>query len=106
MGQGRSSEKSGKGFAGVAVADGAVAVNCRITGTVPALVGAHDGTGRLRLSGGDVLVVADGEVLASCDPRDPLTARLSGCLRQDFEYLAVVRTDDSGAASVDVRTVP
>lgn len=104
MGQGRSSEKSGKGLGAAAVADGAVAVNCNFRGSVRALPGAEPGTGRLRRSGDDVVAAADGTLLAVCDPSDPLTARLHACLSQEFQYAATVHTE-SGAASVDVGPV-
>lgn len=103
MGQGTSSRGAGTGLGGAGIADGALAINCRLQGIVAALPHGSSGSGDLRRAGRDVIVVdSSGARIASCDPADPLTPQLHACLGQSFAYTARVTAASTGATSIDV----
>lgn len=102
MGQGSSSRSGGTGLSGVGAADGVLAIDCVINGTVRGRDGGSTGVGTLRRSDDQVVVIADGKLLASCDPADPITTVLYACLGQGFEYVGTVRVDEKGATSIGV----
>lgn len=106
MGQGSSRSGVGKGIAGTAVADGAVAIDCALRGTLPGVGEAQPGIGDLVQEGVELIVVdGSGSRIGTCDPRHALVARLSGCMRQGFRYVARV-TVESGAVRIDVEPAP
>lgn len=104
MGQGSSSRSGGTGLAGVGAADGVLAVDCVINGTVRGRSGGSAGVGTLRRANDQVVVIADGKLLATCDPSDPTTAVLHACLGQEFEYVGTVSVEEKGATSIRVAT--
>lgn len=104
MGQGRSKRSGGTGLAGVGAADGFLAIDCVINGTVRGRAGGSAGVGVLRRSDDQVVVIADGKLLASCDPKDATTAVLHACLGQGFDYVGNVAVDEKGATLIDVAT--
>ena len=89
-------------MAGTAVADGAIAIDCALTGTLPGVGEGLPGVGAFALEG-ETLVVVDssGSRIGTSDPHDPLTARLSGCIRQGFVYRAEVVVEN-GRVRIDV----
>lgn len=107
MGQGVSTRSRGTGLAGVGAADGVLAIDCVINATVRGRDGrSAGGVGVLRRSADQVVVIDDGQLLASCDPEDPTTAVLHACLGQGFSYVGTVTVDEKGATSIDVATTP
>ncbi len=94
MGQGSSKRSGGTGLAGVGAADGVLAIDCVINATVSGRAGGSAGAGALRRSDDQVVVIADGKLLASCDPEDPHTAVLHACFGQGFDYVGTVTVDD------------
>jgi len=106
MGQGSSRSSVGKGIAGTAVADGAVAIDCTLSGSLPGVGEAQPGIGVLvQEAGGLIVVDGSGFHIGTCDPRDALVPRLSGCMRQGFRYVARV-TVERGAVRIDVEPAP
>jgi hypothetical protein len=106
LGQGTSRSGIGRGIAGTAAVDGVVAIDCALSGTLPGVGQAQPGAGNLA-DRADGLIVVDpsGSPIATCDPQQALTARLSGCIRQGFRYAAEVTVDD-GAVRIDVHPAP
>lgn len=105
MGQGKSSKGAGTGLSGAGVGDGTLVLDCVVTGPVGALPNGVTGSGLLRRSGTNVVVVDGGKRLAVCDPSDPTTAKLERCIGHGFRYSAEVIVAPSGATSVDVATI-
>lgn len=106
MGQGSSSKSAGTGLVGAGVADGALAINCVINGSVAGLAQGTAGSGVLQRSGHDVVVVSGSTAIAVCDAADPTTAQLHACLGQQFRYSAHVTVSPTGSTSIAVTTIP
>ncbi len=93
------------GLGGAGVADDVLAVNCQIAGRVAGIGEGVRGTGDLRWSKTDVVVVNQaGTRIGTLDPDDPLTIQVGACLKQRFRYVARVTIGPTGATLIDVAT--